>query len=280
MDALRLEGVSKTYQKFKLNNISLSLPMGSIMGIIGENGAGKTTLIKALLGLTKKDSGKIWILGKEFYDYDKEIKEHIGVVMDSICFSRELNARHINTIMKKAYKSWDEKKYRGWLQEFQIDNRKLIKDYSKGMTMKLSLAVALSHDSKVLILDEATSGLDPIVRSQVLDVFVRFVQDGEHSVFVSSHIISDLEKICDYITFIHGGEICFSTGKADLLKCYGLLRCSKDEFEKIDRKAVVSYIEHSYGVEALVKKGELSREIKIDEVSIEEIMIHYVRMGR
>lgn len=280
MDALRLEQVSKQYKDFQLKDISLTLPMGSIMGVIGENGAGKTTAIKALLGLIQKDTGRIWILGKEFNNADMKVKEYIGVVMDNICFSRELNARHISKIMRNTYKSWSESKFQMWLQKFQLDERKMIKDYSKGMTMKLSLAVAMSHDTRILILDEATSGLDPIVRSQVLEIFLEFVKDGEHSVLVSSHIISDLEKICDYIAFIHGGEICISASKEELLNKYGILKCSKEQFEQVDKEFIVNYKEYSSNVEALVERKKISKEMKIGDASIEEIMVHYVESWR
>lgn len=277
MEALRIENVSKNYDGFKLDNISLSLPCGSIMGFIGENGAGKTTTMKAMLNIIKKDSGKVYILGKEYDEKNTELKEHIGVVMDSVCFGDELNATDINRILKRMYKTWDEKKFFEWMDKFQLDKKKVVREYSRGMTMKLSLAVALSHDTKLLILDEATSGLDPVIRDQMLDVFLEFIQDENNSIFMSSHILSDLEKVCDYITFIHHGKIRFSMEKDELLHAYEIVKCSETELENVETDAIVSIRKNAFGVSALVKKESVPRGMVTQKVNMDDIMLYFVQ---
>jgi ABC-2 type transport system ATP-binding protein len=187
--ALKLDKVTKEYPDFKLDNINISLPRGSIMGFIGENGAGKTTTIKLILDLINRDGGTIKILGKDNRTEMDSIKENIGVVLDESSFPENLNAREISSILKRIYKTWDDNKFYKFLDKFSLPNNKNIKDYSRGMKMKLSMAVSLSHDSKILILDEATSGLDPVVREEILDTFLDFIQDETNSIFVSSHII-------------------------------------------------------------------------------------------
>jgi ABC-2 type transport system ATP-binding protein len=276
-NAFKITNLSKSYKDFKIDNINLELPKGSIMGFIGENGAGKSTTIKLILDLIHRDSGSITVLGKDNKKELTLIKENIGVVMDECFFPENINAKDINLIMKNVFKTWDENKFNKYLSNFSLPEKKIIKDYSRGMKMKLSIAVALSHDSKLLILDEATSGLDPIIRDEILDVFLEFIQNEEHSIFVSSHIISDLEKICDYITFIHKGKIIFSESKDSLLESYGLLKCSFDEFKTIDKSIVRGSRKNSFGIEALVLKNRLKGKYIIDKASIEDIMLFYVK---
>ena len=205
------------------------------------------------------------------------IKENIGVVLDESSFPENLNAAEINHILKKIYKTWDENKFFSFLDKFSISHNKSVKDYSRGMKMKLSIAVSLSHDSKILILDEATSGLDPIIREEILDTFLEFIQDESNSIFVSSHIISDLEKICDYITFIHKGKIIFSEAKDALLYDYGILKCSVEEFENIDKSIVKGMRKNKFGIEALILKNEISGNYIVDKASIEDIMIFIIK---
>lgn len=275
--ALKLENVTKEYKDFTLDNISISLPKGCIMGFIGENGAGKSTTIKLILDLINRDAGTITILGKDNKNEIQSIKENIGVVMDEPCFPENLNAEEINKIMKRIYKTWDENKFASFLGKFSIPQGKSIKDYSRGMKMKLSIAVSLSHDTKILIMDEATSGLDPIVREEILDIFLDFIQDESHSIFISSHIISDLEKICDYITFIHNGKIIFSESKDDLLEDYGILKCSEDELNKLNRDIIKGIRKNKFGIEALVLKNKVKGNYIIDKAGIEDIMIFYIK---
>ncbi len=275
--AIKISNLSKKYSDFCLDNISIDLPKGCIMGFIGENGAGKSTTIKLILDLIHRDNGSITILGKDNKKELTLIKENIGVVMDECFFPENISAKNINLIMKNIYKTWDEKKFTELVKNFNLPENKIVKDYSKGMKMKLSIAVALSHDSKLLILDEATSGLDPIVRDEILDVFLEFIQNEEHSIFISSHIISDLEKICDYITFIHKGKIIFSESKDSLLENYGILKCSLEDYKNIDKSIVKGSRKNSFGVEALVLQNKIKGNYVIDKASIEDIMLFIVK---
>lgn len=275
--ALELKNVTKEYENFKLENINIGLPRGCIMGYVGENGSGKTTTIKLILDLIKGDEGTINVLGKDNKTQLTSIKENIGVVMDESSFPENLSGNEINIILKKIYKTWDENKFYKLLEKFKISKVKRIKDYSRGMKMKLSIAVSMSHDSKILIMDEATSGLDPIVREEILDIFLDFIQDESNSIFISSHIISDLEKICDYIAFIHKGKIVFSEAKDELLDNYGILKCSQAELKTIDTKIIKGIRKNKFGVEALVLKNKLKGNYVIDKSSIEDIMIFHIK---
>ncbi len=275
--ALKLENVTKEYKDFKLDHINISLPKGVIMGFIGENGAGKSTTIKLIMDLINRDEGTITVLGMDNKANLKSVKENIGIVMDESCFPENLNAREINSIMKKIYRTWDEDKFYELLNKLSISSDKFIKEYSRGMKMKLSIAASMSHDSQLLIMDEATSGLDPIVREEILDMFMDFIQDENHSIFISSHIISDLEKICDYITFIHEGKIIFSETKDDLLDNYGILKCSDEELKKIDSKIVKGIRRNKFGVEALILKNKLRGSYVVDKANIEDIMLFHIK---
>lgn len=280
MNGLEIRNLSKTYDGFSLENLNITLPSGCIMGFIGENGAGKSTTIKLILDLISRDTGEIKVLGKDLRNAGKDIKEHIGVVLDESCFPENLSQQEINKIMKNIYRTWDESKFNKYMQQFSLPLKKPIKDYSRGMKMKLSIAVALAHDSKILLLDEATSGLDPIVRDEILDVFLEFIQDERNSIFISSHIISDLEKICDYITFIHKGKLVFSEPKDDLMDSYGVLKCSEEEFKAIDTTAVKGYRKHKFGVEALVYRNKVKDSLLIEKASIEDIMLFHLKEGK
>ena len=275
--ALEIKGLTKKYDGFTLDNLSLSLPGGCIMGFIGENGAGKSTTIKLILDLIFKDQGSITILGRDGDERDKLLKENIGVVMDESYFPEALNATQIDSIMKHIFRTWQSDVYISWLKRFDLPDKKKIKDYSRGMKMKLAISVALSHDSKILILDEATSGLDPIVRDEILDVFLEFIQDETHSVFMSSHIISDLEKVCDYITFIHKGKLIFSETKDTLLEQYALVKCSEIDIQTIPKSAIHGIRTNSFGVEALVDRQAVPQNLVMDRVNIEDIMLYYIK---
>ncbi|WP_066715608.1 ABC transporter ATP-binding protein [Clostridium sp. Marseille-P299] len=275
--ALELNDVSKTYKNFKLDHISLKLPKGSIMGFVGENGSGKSTTIKLITDIIKKETGKIYILGKDNNKLSRVIYENIGVVLDECCVPENLNIKDINKVLSSIYKTWDSKKFYDFIVRFQLPKDKVVKDFSKGMKMKLSIAVALSHATELLILDEATSGLDPIVRDEILDVFLEFIQEESHSILMSSHIISDLEKVCDYICFIHKGNIIFTESKDDLLERYKVLKCSLSEFNSVNQSAVIGYRKNSFGVEALVLKDKLKGNYLVDEASIEDIMLFYIK---
>ncbi|MDH8678201.1 ABC transporter ATP-binding protein [Fusibacter bizertensis] len=279
--ALEIKGLSKNYDGFKLESIDLTLPGGCIMGLVGENGAGKTTTIKAILDLIHKDAGEIKIFNHDTSVHLKDLKENIGVVLDESFFPEALNATGVDGIMKNVYKTWNSKEYHEWGAKFDLPLKKTFKDYSRGMKMKHAIAVALSHDSKLLILDEATSGLDPMVRDEILDVFLEFIQDPTHSIFISSHIISDLEKICDYIAFIHKGKLVFSEPKDELLDKYGIIKCSDDFIDTLPKDKVIGVRKNNFGVEALVMRDGISKamlqeeKMTMDKATIEDIMLYY-----
>lgn len=279
-NAIEVKGLTKKRDTFFLNNVNLTVPKGYIVGLIGENGAGKSTTIKAILNLIHKDSGTIKIFGQDYQQHEKEIKQQIGVVFDDCHFPKQLTAKDLNLILKNIYSNWDTNLYHDYLNQFKLPLNKPIKDLSRGMKMKLSLATALSHRPKLLILDEPTSGLDPIVRNEILDIFLDFIQDEEHSVLISSHITSDLEKIADYITFIHEGEIVFSDSKDHLLYDYGLIKCQERDFRSIDPDDIVKYKKNSYRYEVLIKnKRQLENKYKsltMDSVSIEDLMLLHI----
>jgi len=276
-NALELNKVSKKYEDFYLENINMTLPSGCIMGLIGENGAGKSTIIKLILNIASYDGGNIILLGYDNQNIPKRLKEDIGVVMDESCFPENLSAKDINKIMKNIYNTWDEKNYQKYLKRFTLPEGKAIKDYSRGMKMKLSIAAALSHSPRLLLLDEPTSGLDPIIRDEILDVFLEFIQNEQHSILISSHIISDLEKICDYITFLHKGKIIFSREKDELIDSFAVLKCSAEEFSQIDPKVIIGYRQNSFGVEALVIKNTINKKYKTERASIEDIMLYHIK---
>ena len=277
---LEVKNLCKKYNQFELKNVNLTLPKGMIMGLIGENGAGKTTTIKSILNLTNS-TGEINIFGLNVKKYDKKIKQDIGVVLNENFFSEYLNPKDINKIVKNIYKNWDEKLYFKYLEDFKLPQNKISKEFSSGMKMKLKIAVALAHHPKLLILDEPTSGLDPVARSEILDIFQDFIQNGENSIFVSSHITSDLEHIADYITFINDGKIVLSKTRDELLEEYGIVKCSKAEFEKINKKDYVKYKVNRYKYDVLVEnKSEFKRKYDfnvIDKPTLEDIMLIYIK---
>lgn len=273
-NALTIRNLTKRYGNFTLENLNLTLSSGCILGLIGENGAGKSTMIKAILGAIHPDEGQIEVLGcdnaaPEFI----QKKEEIGVVMDEACFPSMLNAQQVNQVMKNIYANWEEELFFSYIKKFQLPLKKPFKDFSRGMKMKLSIAAALSHGAKLLILDEATSGLDPVVRDEILEVFNDFTREEDHSILISSHIISDLEKICDYIAFIHRGKLLFCEEKDRLLEEYGLLKISAAEFEAIDENAVIASRNTGYGIEAVVKKDCVPEAFVLEKISIENIML-------
>lgn len=281
MDAiLQVENLTKQYPDFTLDHVSFSVPKGTIMGLIGENGAGKSTTINAILDLINKDDGTVAFWGQELSS-SKQIKENIGVVFDGINFYETLTPAKVGKISSAAYKQWDEHLYKEYLKRFQLPVDKEIKTLSKGMKMKLCIAVALSHKPKLLILDEATSGLDPVMRDDILDVFLEFVQDANHSIMMSSHISTDLEKVADYITFIHQGKVIFSKRKDELRYHYGIIRCGAAVFDQIDKEDVLAYRKEDYQWNVLVaEKEKAKRKYKnavVDDATIDDILLLYVK---
>lgn len=278
-DALHISGLTKTYGDFVLDHVSFRVPSGSIVGLIGENGAGKSTTINAALGLIQKEDGQVSILGKD--TLGNATKEQIGVVFDGSNYPEILSPRKISRIMKNIYRSWDERAYLDMLKRFSLPADKPLRQFSRGMKMKLSITAALSHQPKLLILDEATSGLDPIIRDDILDMLLAFVQDEEHSILISSHITSDLEKIADYIVFIHEGKVVFSRAKDELLERYGIMKCGAAQFDALDKADIVACRKMDYEWQVLVSDREaLQRKYPkalIVPATIDEIMLLYVK---
>ena len=281
MDAiLQVKNLSKQYTGFQLDNVSFSIPRGAIVGLIGENGAGKSTTIKAVLDLIKRDSGTVTFWGQELAS-SKQLKEDIGVVFDGINFYETLTPAKVGKISSAAYRQWDEYLYQNFLKRFELPADKEIKTFSKGMKMKLCIAIALSHKPKLLILDEATSGLDPVMRDDILDVFLEFVQDESHSILMSSHITTDLEKIADYIVFIHQGKVLFCKTKDELRYRYGIIRCGAALFDQIDKTEILAYRKDEYQWNVLVADKENARRkyknAVVDDATIDDILLLYVK---
>lgn len=278
-NALTISGLTKTYPDFTLDNVSFAVPSGSIVGLIGENGAGKSTTINAALGLIQKEAGQVSILGKEKIDDDT--KERIGVVFDGSNYPEILSPKKINRIMKNIYRSWNEQIYFRLLKQFSLPLDKQVKQFSKGMKMMLAISAAFSHQSNLLILDEATSGLDPVMRDDILDMLLEFVQEEERSILVSSHITSDLEKIADYIVFIHKGKVVFSKPKDALMEQYGMIKCGTAQFEALDKADITAYRKMDYEWQVLITNREKMErkypKAMIVPATIDEIMLLYIK---
>lgn len=275
MNAIKLQAVTKRYPTFTLDSVSFALPTGSVMGFIGQNGAGKSTTIKLILGLLKPDSGEI-----EVFDRAQPLdRERIGVVFDECCFPGELTARQIGRILGASYRTWSSKIFSAYLARFDLPERKPIRSYSRGMKMKLSIAAALSHDARLLILDEPTSGLDPVVRDEILDIFYDFMQDESHSILISSHITSDLEKICDYITVIHQGRIRLCAEKDQLLQELGILHADEQTISTLDPCAVHGIRRGQFQMQALVERAKVPADLPIDHVSLDDILLFMAKEG-
>ena len=283
---LELQQICKSFPKsdFILDKLSFSLPYGAILGFVGENGAGKTTTIGCILNTVRKDSGMVKLFGKEMRDIDTDIREKIGVVYDGDNFPGFWTAKQLSQVMEGIYTQWDNALFQKYLEDFHLPVKQKIKNYSRGMTMKLAIAVALSHHPQLLILDEATSGLDPIMRDEMLDVFLEFVQEESHSILLSSHITSDLEKVADYITFIHNGKLILTASKNDLVYHYAVMRCRENQFLALDPGDIIAYRKRDFQIDVLVDNGkEAQRKYKdavVDHVSVDEIMLLLVKGER
>lgn len=281
-NAIEIRNLVKNYgDKFTLGEINLDIPSGIIIGLIGENGAGKTTLIKSILNIIRSDKGNIKIFEKDIKINESEIKENIGVVLDNMFFPELLMPKDINSIMKDVYKNWDEQLFNKYLSEFKLKNNQSIKSMSKGMRKKLEIATALSHHPKLLILDEPTSGLDPVVRNEVLDIFLDFIQDEEHTILLSTHITSDLEHIADKIIFINQGKVVLDQSRDDLLDNYGILKCDIDKFDTISKDDIIAYKKNKYDCEILVNDiNKIKKKYKdfiVDKITLEELMVLMIK---
>lgn len=274
-NAIEIRNLSKNYNDFSLNIDALNIPKGCIIGLVGSNGAGKSTLIKAILDLISLDSGEIKINGKS--NKNEAVREDIGVVFDEIKFPQVFTAKDIRTVLKGVYKNWDDDLYNKYLTQFKLPDNKKIKDCSRGMKMKMSIASVLAHKPKLLFLDEATSGIDPVVRDEILDIFLEFIQNEEHTILASSHIISDIEKAADYVTFINDGKIVFCQEKDVLLDKYRLVKCGNDELDALDKSKIIGIRTNTFGAEVLMLTENVPANFVSAKAGIEDIMLMIIK---
>ena len=277
MNAIEIKDLCKTYPGFSLDHVNLTLPCGCIMGLVGENGAGKSTTIRLILDMIARDNGTITLLGKDNRENIRLLKEDIGVVLDEVGIPACLNPKQVGKIMANTFRNWEQAVYDSLLEKLAVPPEKPFKDFSRGMKMKLGIAIALSHRPKLLILDEATSGLDPVVRDEVLDLFSEFTREESHAVLISSHIVSDLEKICDYIAFLHKGRLLLCEEKDALKEKYGILRCSREQLSALPPEAVIGRKETAYGVEAIAARDAVPAGLSLSPIDIEELFIFMVK---
>ena len=275
MNAIELKGLKKSFPDFTLGPVDLSVPEGTILGLIGENGAGKSTTIKLMLGLLRTDAGSITILGQDAKKLDKN---EIGVVLDEPGFPTLLNAKEVRSFLKDIYRNWDDVLWQDYLRRFELPQEKKFSDFSKGMKMKLAIAAAMSHHARLLILDEPTSGLDPVVRDEVVTILSEFTREPDHSILLSSHIVSDLEKLCDYIAFLHKGQLLLHEEKDALYEEYGLLRCDLETLRALDPASVIGKKETPYGAEVILRR-EAAGGLALSPIGIEELFVFMVKGG-
>ncbi len=277
MNALEIKDLCKAYPGFQLDHLNLTLPQGCILGLIGENGAGKSTTIKLILDLIRADKGSITLLGRDSREDQRLTREDIGVVLDEVGIPEVLTAAQVGRVMKHTFRNWQESEFSRLLKDLSIPENKSFKEFSRGMKMKLGIAVAMGHGAKLLILDEATSGLDPVVRDEVVTMLSEFTRDEEHAILISSHIVSDLEKLCDYIAFLHKGKLMLFEEKDVLLARYGIVYCTHEQLEVLSPDAVLHRKENPYGAEVLVLREAVPEGWKISPVSIEELFVFMVK---
>lgn len=280
MNALEIRNLNKSFADFRLDNLNLLLPGGCIMGLIGENGAGKSTTIRLILDMIRKDSGTVTVLGKDNSEQIEQIKEEVGVVTDEIGIPECLTAKQVGRVMKHSYRNWDEAEYARLLQKLSVPDSKPFRDLSRGMKTKLGIAVAMSHGAKLLLLDEPTNGLDPVVRDEVVEMFRDFTRDETHSIFISSHIVSDLEKLCDYVAFLHRGKLLLCEETDVLLSEYGIVHCTSEQVSALGEAAVRYKKESPYGVEVIVSRKSVPAGFKISPISIEELFVFMVKEAK
>ena len=279
MNAIELSHISKSFGGFAIQDLNLTVPSGTICGLVGENGAGKSTTIRLLMNALRPDSGAARVLGVDASSPEfRAVKEEIGVVLDEAYYPETLNALQVGKVMADTYRRWNRELYGGFLRRFDLPEKKQFKDFSRGMKMKLAIAAALSHHPKLLILDEATSGLDPIVRDEVLDLFNEFTREEDHSILISSHILSDLEKLCDYIAFLHQGRLLFCDEKDRLLETYGILSDSQEQLECLNPEAVVAREPNGYGgVRALIRRELAPSGFQLERPTVEDVILFMVK---
>ena len=280
-NVIEIRNLNKRYKDFWLKNISLSVPAGSVMGLIGENGAGKSTLIESILNMTECEYEEMMVFGKDIREYEKEIKEDIAVIFDNTHYNLNFSPGFIGKMLEKVYQRWDMNLYYEYLEQFGIPKKKKLKEFSRGMKMKLEFAIAFSHDAKLLILDEATSGLDPVFRDEMLEILRAYTEEENHTILISSHITSDLDKIADYIAYIHDGELLFVKNYDEVHENYGILNCNRELLEALDPDDVIAYRKETYSYKVMVKnRFEIQTNIKdleIERASIEDVMLYYAK---
>lgn len=274
MNAVEVKELTKKFKGFTLDHVSFSLPAGCIMGLVGENGAGKSTTLKLLLNMIQKDSGRITILGKDEKIVDKN---EIGVVFDECRFHESFTAKDINQVLKSIFQRWNEPQFFNYLNRFEVPSNKKLKEFSRGMKMKISIAAAVSHDAKLLLLDEPTSTLDPVVRDEMLDIFYDFISDEQHSIIISSHIVSDLEKVCDYIAFMHKGKMILCEEKDRLLQECRLAQMSEAEFSAIDKDEIIGSRKTPFGITAVIRKAAAAQIRNTQPINLEDLFVYMIR---
>lgn len=274
MNAVEVKELTKKFKGFTLDHVSFSLPAGCIMGLVGENGAGKSTTLKLLLNMIQKDSGRITILGKDEKNIDKN---EIGVVFDECRFHESFTAKDINQVLKSIFQRWNEQQFFDYLNRFEVPSNKKLKEFSRGMKMKISIAAAVSHDAKLLLLDEPTSTLDPVVRDEMLDIFYDFISDEQHSIVISSHIVSDLEKVCDYIAFMHKGKMILCEEKDRLLQECRLAQMSEAEFSAIDKDEIIGSRKTPFGITAVIRKAAAAQIRNTQPINLEDLFVYMIR---
>lgn len=280
-NAIEVKELNKKYKNFKLNNISFNIPKGRIVGFIGQNGSGKSTTINSILNLIENDSGDIKVFNMDYNKNSNFIKENIGVVFDDFNFHDILNVKELNEIFKRIYKKWDSNLYNNYTNFFSLPENQNIGTFSKGMKMKLAVIIALAQKPKLLIMDEATTGLDVGARDDILDLLLEFIQDEEHTVFFSSHITNDLEKIADYILLIHNGEIVIYDDKDNLIENFGILKSKKMDFKRIDQNDIVTFRSNELNFEYLVSNKEKAKikypKMVLDNATLDDILLFYIK---
>ena len=276
MNAVEIYGLKKSRSGFTLDIDRLVLPSGCILGLVGENGAGKSTTIKLILGMLKRSEGTVTLLGRDNEPIEVT-KQDIGVVLDEVGLPQALNPVQIGRVMAGVFHQWDAELYDQYLERFDVPRDKKFKTFSRGMKMKLGLIIALSHHPRLLLLDEATSGLDPVVRDEILDLFLEFTRDEEHSILISSHIVTDLEKLCDYVAFLHKGKILLYEEKDRLMEDYRIVRTSPEELMKLPKDAILGQRKSPYGVEAFVHRDALPAHMEAGPVDLEQLFVYMVK---
>lgn len=276
-NAVVVKNLTKSFADFSLDGIDLEIPEGSVFGLVGENGAGKSTLINSILGISNASYDELRYFGKDFGSNQKAIKEQLAVIFDQCHYDPECTPKIIGSIMKHSYQSWDSQKFSTLLERFELPTKKKLKNFSRGMKMKLEFAMALSHDTKLLILDEATSGLDPVFRDDILEILRIYSEDENHTVLMSSHITSDLDKIADYVAFIHKGKLLFVKSYDAIREDYGIITCGKEAFESLNKADIVAYRTNEFSVKVLIQNKQTlapkRRDLTLENATLEDILL-------